>query len=201
MDHDIGCVHNEGMSADTVPSGQLDLRARENVGVVIVPASVSADVHGRGGALFQTDLTGLGVNGLDLQRGGVDTVGMDGAGGDVCAVDGGLARRAEGGDSHIAGEVDFICHQLDGPVGHGEIRCGCAGLHQPVDLICRLRDRGNVALCRLDAGLEAVHGLRQGRNAPFRVFNSRIKAADRLGQRGYCALGVFNARIKTAYSL
>ena len=126
---------------------------------------------------------------------------MDGAGGNIRAVDGGLARRAEGRDRHIAGEVDTIRHQLDGPVGHGEIRGGCAGLYQPVDFVCRLRDRGDVALCRLDAGLKAVHGLRQGGNGAFRIFDSRIKAADRLGQRGYRALGVFNARIKTAHGL
>ena len=126
---------------------------------------------------------------------------MDGAGGDIRAVDGGLACRAEGRDGHIAGEVNGICHQLDGPVSHGEIRGGCAGFHQPVDFVCRLRDRGDVALCRLDAGLKAVHGLRQGRNGAFRIFDARIKAADRLGQRGDCALGVFDARIKAAHGL
>ena len=126
---------------------------------------------------------------------------MDRACGDIRAVDGGLARRTEGRDGHIAGKVDGIRHQLDGPVGHGEIGGGCAGLHQPVDLVCRLRDRGDVALRRLDAGLEAVHCLCQGGNGTFRIFDARIKAADRLGQRRNCTLGIFNARIKTAHGL
>ena len=194
-------INDQRVCANAVPRSKLDLRSGENIGVIIVPGAISADVHSGAGIFLQADLTGLRVDGLDLQRGGVDAVGMDGAGGDIRAVDGGLSRRAEGRDCHIAGEVNGICHQLDGPVGHGEIRCGCAGLHQPVDLVCRLRDRSDVALRRLDAGLKAVYCLCQGGNGPFRIFDSRIKAADRLGQRGYCALGVFNARIKTAYSL
>ena len=173
-------VNDQCVCSNAVPRSKLDLCSGENVGVVVVPCTVAADVHGGAGIFLQADLAGLRIDGLDLQRGGVDAVSMDGAGGDIRAIDGGLPRRAEGGDSHIAGEVDFVRHQLDGPVGHGEIRGGCAGFHQPVDFVCRLRDRGDVALCRLDAGFEAVHGLRQGRNGPFRVFNSRIKAADRL---------------------
>ena len=193
--------YNECVCANAVPTGKLDLRSGENVGVVVVPSTVAADVHGGAGIFLQADLAGLRIDGLYLQRGGVDAVGMDGAGGDIRAIDGGLARRAESRDSHIAGEVDFVRHQLDGPVGHGEIRGRCAGLHQPVDFVCRLRDRGDVALHRLDAGFEAVHGLRQGRNGAFRIFDSRIKAADRLGQRGYRPFCVFDTGIKTTHSL
>ena len=193
--------YDKRVCTNAVPRSKFDLRPGKHIGVVVVPAAVAADVHGRGGVLFQTDFAGLRVDRLDLQRRGVDTVGMNGAGRDIRTVDGGLARRAEGGDGHITGEVNGVCHQLDGPVGHGKIGSGRAGLHQPADLVCRLRDQGDVALCRLDTGLEAVYGLCQGRNGPFRIFDSRIEAADRLGQRGYCALGVFNARIKTAHGL
>ena len=43
------------------------------------------------------------------------------AGRDVTGVDGGFARRAEGGDGHIAGEIDFIRYQLDGAIRHRKI--------------------------------------------------------------------------------